>query len=108
MSKRVVFERSRRELSLGVSVGVHIFLVVEQSSLESQSRGCVPRLRYLRYTYMDSVRTGTLNCSSSKIQYLVRIRYGDRLTTEEITKSCTHDPSSTEKLGPPLMELGRH
>ena len=40
MSKRAVFERSRRELSLDVSVGVHILLVVEQSSLESQSRGC--------------------------------------------------------------------
>ena len=39
MPKRVVFERSRRELSLDVSVGVHILLVVEQSSLESQSRG---------------------------------------------------------------------
>ena len=50
MPKRAVFERSRRELSLDVSVGVHILLVVEQSSLESQSivsinRGCgVPRL----------------------------------------------------------------
>ena len=40
MSKRLVFERFRRELSLDVSVGVHILLVVEQSSLESQSRGC--------------------------------------------------------------------
>ena len=40
MSKRAVFERSRRELSLDVSVGVHILLVVEQSSLESQSRVC--------------------------------------------------------------------
>ena len=40
MPKRAVFERSRRELSLHVSVGVHILLVVEQSSLESQSRGC--------------------------------------------------------------------
>ena len=40
MPKRAGFERSRRELSLGVSVGVHILLVVEQSSLESQSRGC--------------------------------------------------------------------
>ena len=40
MPKRAVFERSRRELSLDVSVGVHISLVVEQSSLESQSRGC--------------------------------------------------------------------
>ena len=40
MSKRAVLERSRRELSLDVSVGVHILLVVEQSRLESQSRGC--------------------------------------------------------------------
>ena len=40
MPKRAVFEISRRELSLDVSVGVHILLVVEQSSLESQSRGC--------------------------------------------------------------------
>ena len=40
MPKKVVFERSRLELSLDVSVGVHILLVVEQSSLESQSRGC--------------------------------------------------------------------
>ena len=40
MPKREVFERSGRELSLDVSVGVHILLVVEQSSLESQTRGC--------------------------------------------------------------------
>ena len=40
MPKRAVFERSRRELSLEVSVGLHVLLVVEQSSLESQSRGC--------------------------------------------------------------------
>ena len=40
MPKRAVFERSRRELSLDVPVGARIFLVVEQSSLESQSRGC--------------------------------------------------------------------
>ena len=40
MPKRAVFERSRRELSLDVSVGVHILLAVERSSLESQSRGC--------------------------------------------------------------------
>ena len=37
MSKRAVFKRARRELSLDVSLGVHILLVVEQSSLESQS-----------------------------------------------------------------------
>ena len=40
MPKRAVFERSRRELSSDASVGVHILLVVEQSSLESRSRGC--------------------------------------------------------------------
>ena len=40
MPKRVVFKRSRRELSFNVSVGVLILLVVEQSSLESQSTGC--------------------------------------------------------------------
>ena len=40
MPRRAVFERYRRELSLDVSVGVHILLVVEQSSPESQSRGC--------------------------------------------------------------------
>ena len=45
MLKMLVFERSRRELSLDVSLGVHILLVVELSSLESQSinsinRGC--------------------------------------------------------------------
>ena len=40
MSERAVFERSRQELSLDVSVGVHILLVVEKSILESQSRGC--------------------------------------------------------------------
>ena len=34
------FDTSRRELCLDVSVGVHILLVVEQLSLESQSRGC--------------------------------------------------------------------
>ena len=39
MPKRTVFERSRRELSLDVSIDVHILLVVEQSSLERQSRG---------------------------------------------------------------------
>ena len=41
MPKKAVSERSRRELSLEVSVSVHILLVVEQSSLESQSRVCV-------------------------------------------------------------------
>ena len=40
MPNRAAFERSRQELSLDVSVGVNILLVVEQSSVESQSRGC--------------------------------------------------------------------
>ena len=40
MPKRAVFEISRRELSLDVSVSVHILLVVKQLSLGSQSRGC--------------------------------------------------------------------
>ena len=40
MPKRAVFKRSRRELALDVSAGVHILLIVEQSSLESQSREC--------------------------------------------------------------------
>ena len=39
MPKRAVFERSHRELSLDVSIGVQILLVGGQSSLESQSRG---------------------------------------------------------------------
>ena len=40
MSEKAVFERSRRKLSLDVSVGVHVLLVEEQSSLENQFRGC--------------------------------------------------------------------
>ena len=40
MPKRAVFEPSHRELSLDISVGVHILLVVEQSSLESACREC--------------------------------------------------------------------
>ena len=43
MPKRAVFERSRQELSLDVSVGVHILLVTEQSSLESQSINSINR-----------------------------------------------------------------
>ena len=57
MPKRAVFERSRRGLSLDVSVGVHILLVLEQSSLESQSRGfaktpilTAPRLKNVMLT----------------------------------------------------------
>ena len=56
MPKRAVFERSRRELSLDVSVGVHTLLVVEQSSLESQPRGCAktPTLTVNRSCLCDS------------------------------------------------------
>ena len=39
MPKKAVFERSRRELSLDVSFGIGTLLIVEKSSLESQSRG---------------------------------------------------------------------
>ena len=51
MPKRAVFERSRQELSLDVSAGVHIPLVMEQSSLESQSKGCAktPILTVYKY-----------------------------------------------------------
>ena len=51
MPKRAVFERSRREVSLDVSVGVNILFVVEQSSTERQSRGCakIPILMVLQY-----------------------------------------------------------
>ena len=63
MPKRTVFETSRREPSLDVSIGVHILLVMEQSSLESQFRGCAktliltvhlirfPRFFYLPFSY---------------------------------------------------------
>ena len=52
MLKRVVFERSRRELSLDVLVGVHTLLVVDQSSLESQSRGlCQDSDTYGNHSY---------------------------------------------------------
>ena len=39
-AEKAVFERSRRELSSDVSVGVYILLIVEQPSLERQSSGC--------------------------------------------------------------------
>ena len=56
MSKRAVFERSRRELSLHVSVVVHILLVVEESSLERQSSGCA-KTPILMHTFLGgSVR----------------------------------------------------
>ena len=62
MPKRAIFERSRRELSLGVSVGVHILLVVEQSSMESQSRGCaktpIPTVfNYVCFCFVKNLNT---------------------------------------------------
>ena len=54
MSNRAVFERSRRELSLDVSVGVHILLVVEQSNLQSQSRGCAKTPKLTVVCFLDS------------------------------------------------------
>ena len=68
MPKRTVFERSRPELSLDVPVGVRILLVVEQSSLESQSRGCVetPILTVHYYTTLHYTDTAA---SSSESNY---------------------------------------
>ena len=57
MPKRVVFGRSRGELSLDVSVGVHILLVVEQSSLESQSRGCAKTPILTVYLFAHNLTT---------------------------------------------------
>ena len=55
MPKRAVFERSCREHYLHVSAGVHILLVVEQSSLESHSRGCAKTpILTVRYAVSDS------------------------------------------------------
>ena len=56
MPKRAVFERSQ-ELSLDVSVGVHNILVVEQSSLESQSKGCA-KTPILTVFYLPLVHCG--------------------------------------------------
>ena len=69
MPEMAVFERSRRELSLDVSVGVHILLVVEQSSLESQSRGCVPRLHTCG-TYLQVPLQVRINCPYSLCSHL--------------------------------------
>ena len=58
MPKRAVFERSRRELSLDVSFGLHNLLVVEQSSLQSQSR-CQGSDAYgMQCIYLCSIHDG--------------------------------------------------
>ena len=64
MPKRAVFERSCRELSLDVSVGVHTLLVVEQSSLESQSRGCAKTPMLTIFRRADCVSLDRKPCFS--------------------------------------------
>ena len=58
MQKRADFERSYGELSLDVSFGVHILLVVVQSSLESQPRGCA-KTPILTVLYRSAEQSGT-------------------------------------------------
>ena len=67
MPKRAVFETSRRELSLDVPVGVHILLLVDQSSLEGQSGGCVktPILTGTLYTAQKTSSRRSLHWDSS-------------------------------------------
>ena len=55
MPKRAVFERSRRELSLDASVGVHILLLWSNRAWKV-SLGGVPRLRNLRYYCVEILR----------------------------------------------------
>ena len=58
MPIRTVFERSRREFSLNVSFGLHILLVVEQLSLQSQSR-CQDSDAYgMQRMYLCSIHDG--------------------------------------------------
>ena len=64
MPKRSVFERSRRDLALDVSVGVHILLVVEQSSLESQSRGCTKTPILTETHEYDAAVMSNLKCQN--------------------------------------------
>ena len=66
MPERAVFERSRRELSLDVSLGVHILSVVEQSSLESRSKGCAktPTLTVRQHQHASSANSA--ECSNHK------------------------------------------
>ena len=75
MPKRVVFERSRRELSLDVSVSVHILLVVEQSSPESQSRGCARTPILPVFPRTDRVKFVYLDMASHSAQNIIRYLY---------------------------------
>ena len=62
MLKRAIFERSRRELSLDVSIGVHILLVMEQSSLESQSGRCAKTPIFILMVYVSMLWDFTKRC----------------------------------------------
>ena len=82
MPKRAVFERSRQELSLDVSVGVHILLIVEQSSLESKSRGCAKK-NSDTYGYGDKQADAGRDCQTR----LVRPNSQARTRTEKYSFS---------------------
>ena len=80
MPKRAIYERSRRERFLDVPVGVHILLVVEQSSLESQSRGCTKTsiLTWLRWAAVGSIPTAfspKLKCTREVLWVLTKESY---------------------------------
>ena len=101
MPKRAVFERSRRELSSDVSVGVHIILVVEQSSLENQSRGCAktPILT------VDGFRKHVVKMQilHAKIQYKT---YNVLPICIKVLKTCLWNrrlSSAVEVLNPPVV-----
>ena len=80
MPKMAVFERSRRELSLDISVGVHILLVVEQSSLERQSGGRAKtpilkvtcKLSARQLSKVDGTKKGSLGASRVLFQHWSR------------------------------------
>ena len=84
MPTRAVFERSRRELSLDVSGGVHILLVVQQSSLESQSRGvCQDSDTYGNQVFYSGFRSGKReNVNKVKFNHwLTRYKSAENVTS---------------------------
>ena len=72
MPKGAVFERSRRELSLDVSAGVHILLVVEQSSPESQSINSINSLEGVPRLLIPMLAASNLKKTRSTLQ-LIRL-----------------------------------
>ena len=95
MPKRAVFERSRREISLDASVGVHVLLVVEQSSLESQSRGCA-KTPILTVYYYKTIRKEGSKGSKERIHqdhllFLCQPPYEESLLLFRIHQ--TYDPT---------------